>query len=224
MSSGRPSTSAPQRGGTPKLGTSTPRTASSTSATNGTSNGTTRPGSNVPRPGSTLPNKQLTNPGQGQVPVKQQQQQAEVPTTIMNAGTPMNIDQRGKKREREDGNVNGIVNGVLPHSGVLPTGQPAPPPPHALTTNGYGNGVGPPKLTVNARAGTAGIRPRPIKKQKMVSCSSILSLWDCFACCERLISRTFFLYLGYARTGEGCCSTCATTNAARRLIFFSLFG
>lgn len=86
----------------------------------------------------------------------------------MRAGTPMNIDQRGKKREREDGNVVG-VNGVAPHTGVLPTGPTAPPQPQALMTNGYGNGIGPPKLIVNARAGTAGIRPRPTKKQKMVS-------------------------------------------------------
>jgi hypothetical protein len=79
---------------------------------------------------------------------------------------PMNIDQRGKKREREDR----VVNGVVPsHTGVLPTGLAAQPPPQALTTNGYGNGIGPPKLTINSRAGTAGIRPRPTKKQKMVS-------------------------------------------------------
>lgn len=123
----------------------------------------------MPRPGSTLPNKPIMHLGQGQVPVKQQQQQqqAEVPMTIMRAGSPMNIDQRGKKREREDG-MNGVVNGVAPHTGVLPTGLAAPPP-QALTTNGYGNGIGPPKLIVNARAGVAGIRPRPIKKQKMVS-------------------------------------------------------
>ena len=128
------------------------------------------------RPGSTLPNKPTVHLGQGQAPVKPQPQQAEVPTTIMRAGTPMNVDQRGKKREREDGNVvgmNGVVNGVAPsHAGVLSTGLAAQPPPQALTTNGYGNGIGPPKLTVNARAGTDGIRPRPIKKQKMVSCSS----------------------------------------------------
>jgi len=125
----------------------------------------------VPRPGSTLPNKPMMHLGQGQVPVKPQPQQAEVPTTIMRADTPTNVDQRGKKREREDGNVvgmNGLVNGVAPpHTGVLPTGLVAQPPPQALTTNGYGNGIGPPKLTVNSRAGTAGIRPRPTKKQKM---------------------------------------------------------
>ena len=99
-----------------------------------------------------------------------QQQSAEVPTMIMRTGTPMDIDQRGKKREREDGNIG--MNGV---NGVLPSGLAAqPPPPQALTTNGYGNGIGPPKLTVNARAGTAGIRPRPTKKQKMVSCSFLV--------------------------------------------------
>ena len=100
-----------------------------------------------------------------------------MPTTIVRAGTPMKIDQvqpRGEKREREDGNVvgtNGVVNGVAPHTGALPTGLAAPPP-QALTTNGYvnGNGIGPPKPIVNARAGTGSVRPRPIKKQKLVSC------------------------------------------------------
>lgn len=75
--------------------------------------------------------------------------------------------------------MNGVVNGVAPQTGVLSTGlaaaSPAPPP-QALTTNGYvnGNGIGPLKVIANARAGTAGVRPRPIKKQKMVSCSSFL--------------------------------------------------
>ena len=133
----------------------------------------------------------------------------------MRAGSPMNIDQRGKKREREDG-MNGVVNGVaVSHTGVLPTGLAAQPPPQALTTNGYGNGIGPPKLVVNARAGTAGIRPRPIKKQKMVS------LFLVPFSCEMIDSHRE--YLGCARSGEGCCSTCTTTtNAARRLIFVSL--
>lgn len=51
--------------------------------------------------------------------------------------------------------------------------------------------------------------------------------WGCFYLnrCETVDLTYFFpLYLGCARTGEGCYSTCATTaNAARRLIFFSLF-
>lgn len=152
---------------------STPRPAS-TSATNVASArpGSTvpRPGSTVPRPGSTLPNKPMMQ--SGQVSVKQQQ--VETPTAIVRAGTPMNVDvqQRGKKREREDGNVgmNGIgsVNGVTPHAGVLPTGLAAPPVP-APTTNGHvnGNGIAPPKVVANSRAGTAGVRPRPIKKQRM---------------------------------------------------------
>ncbi|KAF8806988.1 hypothetical protein BYT27DRAFT_7101295 [Phlegmacium glaucopus] len=178
--SGRPSTSVPQRGATPKSGgasVGTPRPAS-TAAPNGASAGTARPGSTVPRPGSTvprpsstLPNKPTMHPGQGQVPVK-----VEAPTTIMRAGTPMNVDQvqqRGMKREREDGGVvgmNGVggVNGVAPHSGIHPTGLSAPPAP-ALTTNGHvnGNGIGPPRMAANAKAGTAGVRPRPIKKQRM---------------------------------------------------------
>jgi hypothetical protein len=121
----------------------------------------------------------MMHPGQGQVPVKQQQ--VEAPTAIMRAGTPMNVDQvqqRGKKREREDGHVagmNGVVNGLAPQSAILPTGLTASAA-QAPMTNGYvnGSGVAPPKMVVNAKAGTAGIRPRPIKKQKMVSCSSFL--------------------------------------------------
>ena len=134
-----------------------------------------RPGSTVVRPGSTLPNKPMMHPGQGQVPVPVQQQ-VEPPTTIVRAGTPMNVDQiqqRGKKREREEGNAfgtNGVVNGVTPHAGGFPTGLAAPLA-QAPMMNGYvnGNGIVPPKMAVNVRAGTAGVRPRPIKKQKMVS-------------------------------------------------------
>jgi len=178
LTSRRLSTSAPQRGGTPKPGgVSTPRPATNdpSAATRPGSTVTRpgsvpRPGSTVPRPGSTLPNKPVMQSGQGQVPVKQQQQQAEAPT-IMRAGTPMNVDQvqpRGKKREREEVvgmNGVGIMNGVAPQSGV--TMGLAVPQAQAPATNGYVNGNGIPKMIANARAGTAGVRPRPIKKQKM---------------------------------------------------------
>ena len=173
-------------------------TPASTASTNGTSTATRpgsavpRPGSTVPRPGSTvsrpssmLPNKPMMHPGQGQVPVKPQQ--VDPPTTTMRAGTPMNVDQiqqRVKKREREDGNIIGMtvvgaVNGVAPHSGVLPTGlAAAQAQAQAPTTNGYvnGNGIGP-KTVANAKAGTAGVRPRPTKRQKIVSCSFFVLLF-----------------------------------------------
>ena len=143
-----------------------------------------RPGSTVPRPGSTLPNKPVMHPGQGQVPIKQQQQQGEAPT-IMRTGTPMNVDQvqpRGKKREREEvvgmnGVGVGVMNGVAPQSGV--TVGLAVPPAQAPATNGYVNGNGIPKMIANAKAGTAGVRPRPIKKQKMVSCSPYFLVPSC---------------------------------------------
>lgn len=237
LSSRRPSTSAPQAGGTPKpvgASPSTPR-AASTTATNGISVGTTRPGSTVPRPSSTLPSKPMTHPGQGQMPVKQQQQ-IDAPPTIMRAGTPMNIDQiqqRGKKREREDSNVgmNGVANGIAPHSGVLPAGL-AVPPAQAPMANGYvnGNGIVPSKMVVNARAGTAGVRPRPIKKQKMVSYPSfvphysfaalgvLLESFTAVNCCADVTQ--LLLYLGCARAGERCCSSCATADTTRRLTFF----
>jgi len=219
----------------------TPRPASTT-ATNGASAGTARPGSTVPRPGSTvprpgstvprpgstLPNKPRLHPGQGQVPVK-----VEASATIMRAGTPMNVDQvqqRGKKREREDGSIvgmNGVggVNGVAPHSSVPPTGLVVPPAP---ATNGYinGNGIAPPKMAANAKAGTAGVRPRPIKKQRMVSCSSsfllVIPSWISRVMLE--LSSTvvngctdLLNPLGRARTGEGCCRSCATADTARRV-------
>lgn len=168
----------------------------STTVTNGTSAGTMRPGSTVPRPGSavprpgstvprsgsTLPNKPMMHPGQGQVPVKQQL--VEAPTTVMRVGTPMNVDQvqqRGKKREREDGSVAGMngvgVNGIAPHSGVVVPGLavlPALAPTINGHVNGNGNGIEPTKMVPNARAGTASVRPRPIKKQRMVSYFSFL--------------------------------------------------
>jgi hypothetical protein len=86
----------------------------------------------------------------------------------------MDVDpsfHRGKKREREDGPVvNGLVHtNPNPHGGVNGNG-------------GYANGHGavaatsvvheqqqqPKPGVMNAKAGTGNIRPRPIKKQRMV--------------------------------------------------------
>ncbi|KAH9481400.1 hypothetical protein JR316_0005926 [Psilocybe cubensis] len=107
-----------------------------------------RPGSAVPRPGSTVPKP-------GSVPMKQQQP--------LRSGTPMDVDQqRGKKRERDDGGtVNGAVNG---------NGNGA----HMNGHNGHSTANGtqqfhPGHHALNSKAGTGNIRPRPIKKQRMLS-------------------------------------------------------
>jgi hypothetical protein len=62
----------------------------------------------------------------------------------------MEQEKRGKKRERDDtGSVAEGVNGVGAVNG--------------------GVNMNPPKAILNAKAGMAGIRPRPIKKLRMVS-------------------------------------------------------
>lgn len=89
----------------------------------------------------------------------------------------MEVDQhRGKKREREEGPP--VVNGA--HVNVNVNGGAVP----VVTTNGYANGVPnglsntnghglvqqkQPAIALNAKAGTGNIRPRPIKKQRVVS-------------------------------------------------------
>ena len=127
--------------------------------------------------------------------------------------------------EREDGNVVGL-NGVMNSVTMTPsyTGVAAlPPPPQALTTNGYSNEIGPLKLTVNATTGTAGVRLRPtrIKKQNVLFLL-IIPLLFYLNRFEQFISRAFFLYLECARTGEGCCSTCPTTQRCRTSVFLFL--
>lgn len=79
--------------------------------------------------------------------------------------TPMSVDlSRGKKRDREDGAAMGTpVNGVPPVADAYVNG---------MSVNGIGNGNGMTK--VNAKAGSAGVRPRPAKKQRMVSLRSFL--------------------------------------------------
>lgn len=81
----------------------------------------------------------------------------------------MEVDQqRGKKREREDGlpAVNGAhvnVNGGVVTNGYANGG-----------VNGVSNANGTvqqkaPTIALNAKAGTGNVRPRPIKKQRVVS-------------------------------------------------------
>ena len=125
-----------------------------------------RVGSTVPRPESAAP-KSAT-------PI---QEQAGAPT-IVKKSTPMEVDQhRGTKREREEGQP--VVNGPHVNGGAVP----------AVIANGYVNGVPnglpntnglvqqkPSAIALNAKAGTGNVRPRPIKKQRVVShCSLFFS-------------------------------------------------
>lgn len=175
-------------GGTPKPSAGTPRPSSrATNATPGLSNtatpsagqagtagnlsgvprpGVARPRSAVPRPGSTVPRPGSAVSANKQVGAGLQQQRTGTPAGAR-PSTPMDVDsgQRGKKRERDDS---------LPNGGAHAHGNP-----HAANNglpngNGYANGAPnggmPPRPGImNAKAGTGNIRPRPIKKQRMVS-------------------------------------------------------
>lgn len=163
--------------GTPRPGSTTTTTAAAAPPTTGVASGgprgaASRPTSTVPRPGSVVPRpgSAVPRPGSG-VPVKPpavvQQQLPQV-----RPGTPMDVDQqRGKKREREETNGNGVVHG---------NGNGMP----MVNGNGLLNGTGHPQHqqpkqqngmvqakpgVINAKAGTGNIRPRPMKKQRMVS-------------------------------------------------------
>jgi hypothetical protein len=106
-----------------------------------------RPGSAVPRPGSTAPRPSSTAPT---LNIKQEPLPPAMVSTPTNASSE---SLRGKKREREDG--------IIPVNGV-------PPPPESTYMNGVVNGNGVPKVPANAKAGLTGVRPRPVKKQRMV--------------------------------------------------------
>lgn len=141
----------------PKQTVGTPRPGSSSTGTRPI----VRVGSTVSRPESAAPKSATPT-----------QEQAGAPAN-MKRGTPMEVDQhRGKKREREEGPP--VVNG-----GAVP----------AVTTNGYANGVPnglsntnglvqqkQPAIALNAKAGTGNIRPRPIKKQRVVCLFSFFFL------------------------------------------------
>ncbi|KAG6842325.1 hypothetical protein C0991_010614 [Blastosporella zonata] len=117
-------------------------------------------GSTVPRPGSAaaknaLPPVQTATP-RVSTPLRSATTVTVTPTSAHAYQTTFE-DKRGMKRERDE----------------LPV--PVQPPPNgvgAQHVNGVGNGhghvaVNSPKAVVNAKAGTAGIRPRPLKKQRM---------------------------------------------------------
>lgn len=106
-------------------------------------NAVPRPGSAVPRPKSTVP-----RPGSTKPPIVAGQ--AAVTGTPLRSGTPMQVDQqRGMKREREDNVVNGTA-----------VGNGHAPPTTAASAS---------MMMVDAKPTFSGVRPRPIKKQRMVS-------------------------------------------------------
>ncbi|KAF5382009.1 hypothetical protein D9615_004376 [Tricholomella constricta] len=123
-----------------------------------------RPGSTVPRPGSTVSRPGSAKPTVTPVQVPLGRVSTPLRSGVVGPGTPLRTtvtpasanpyqlsidsDKRGKKRERDDVTVAGNVIG-------------------ATNVNGNIAATNPPKAVLNAKAGTAGIRPRPIKKQRM---------------------------------------------------------
>lgn len=87
------------------------------------------------------------------------------PTPGTATGAPADTS-RGVKREREDSvsHLNGAAQGQTPTPGVT------------VVTNGW---VKPPPGVLNAKAGSAGVRPRPIKKQRVV-CVTIYAPVTCW--------------------------------------------
>ncbi|KAF6759958.1 hypothetical protein DFP72DRAFT_805918 [Ephemerocybe angulata] len=172
----------PQGTGTPLRNPSTPRSAA-------VSGGTPRPGSTIPRPGSTAPKvgtpaatpvQSIPPPNATKAPVPRPGSTVPRPGASNAAGlpprpasvkpspivssqavsTPHGEISRGQKRPREEAgqpNPHQTMNGT---NGVM---------------NGSGNGYGPPpagpglppKPVLNAKAGSGGVRPRPVKKQRM---------------------------------------------------------
>ncbi|KAK2460327.1 hypothetical protein APHAL10511_007716 [Amanita phalloides] len=107
-----------------------------------------RPSSAVPRPKPIVP-----RPGSTKPPITAGQTSTSTSGAVgagtpLRSGTPMQVDQqRGTKRERDDTVVNGAAAG---------NGQ-------GLPTTAIGTSM----IIADAKAGVAGVRPRPIKKQRM---------------------------------------------------------
>lgn len=128
-----------------------------------------RPGSTVPRPGSAVSKLGSTmRPTSAASPnIKQEQKMHTLPVQI--PGPPAMVTtsrtatatpdlHRGKKRDRDDGMLSNVtINGTSATDTHL----------NGTTLNGIGNGNGLSKL--NAKAGSGGVRPRPSKKQRVVS-------------------------------------------------------
>ncbi|KAF9468038.1 hypothetical protein BDZ94DRAFT_1304781 [Collybia nuda] len=169
-------------------------------------NGSTvpRPGSAVPRPGSTKPTLAPVQVPVGRVstPFRTGGGSSGAPLRSAGTATPTNTtqnpfissmdhDKRGKKRDR-DGPSGIAVNGLM------------------INGHGAGNLVNShAHQTTNARAGMDGIRPRPVKKQRMVSVTVILSLLSPFLHLGRYFIFRFWwltsaIAPGYPGTSKGC--------------------
>ncbi|KAF9004000.1 hypothetical protein BDQ17DRAFT_1390390 [Cyathus striatus] len=156
-------------------GNGIPRTAGNTrpSTPAGGGVGTPRPLSTVPRPGSTVPRPGSAVPRPGSTAPAQTPQSHGLPykpvgtplrTVTPTVNTAMDVDYRGKKRDRDDAplsaNGNGYGNGVMGNGNGYQQQQQA--------MNGAGMGMmNGSKTAVGAKAGVAGVRPRPIKKQRV---------------------------------------------------------
>ena len=113
------------------------------------------------------------------------------PAPTPGAGAPANAT-RGLKREREEsvGQMNGGGPGQAQTPGVT------------VVTNGWSK---PAATVVNAKAGNAGVRPRPIKKQRVV-CALVAN-------CSLGGEKTDPTVAGHAGAGAG--DACAAADAAR---------
>ncbi|RXW17290.1 hypothetical protein EST38_g8566 [Candolleomyces aberdarensis] len=163
---GNPSTprSAVVSGGTPRPGSTVPRPGSTISRP-GTASGTPaatpvqpvqsaakppvpRPGSTVPRPGSTIQGLPPRPPSTHPAP----------PVTSMKVSTPYGDQPRGQKRPRDEANPGQMTNGSNGNGALNGTSNGTAP---------VSGGVVPPKPFLSAKAGSAGVRPRPVKKQRV---------------------------------------------------------
>ncbi|KAI0762054.1 hypothetical protein BC629DRAFT_1544646 [Irpex lacteus] len=146
----QPSQAHPRHGSQPpsKLSVSTPsqppqQTSSQPSGITPAGVGTPRPvGTPVPPPGTTAPGRHTPIPTPAPTPGGQ------------TAGAGDN--RRGVKREREDS--------VTQLNGTTVSAQ-GPAPGVTVSTNGPAKTTG---VVLNAKAGSGGVRPRPLKKQRMV--------------------------------------------------------
>lgn len=117
---------------------------------------------------------------------------------------PAEQEKRGKKRERDDVGVGDIGVGVAEGiNGVVGVNNRA--------------NMNPAKAIISAKAGMAGIRPRPIKKLRMVSVALPWALHFLFShlqlvsfCLLTSASRP-----GYPRTVKGCSCDAAAYSPGR---------
>lgn len=132
-------------------GSAVPRPGSSSTLPKQSSVPVSIPDSTFPRPGPTKPALPPVQVPVGRVATPSRSAGTATPTSAVQSvfSHPVEQEKRGQKRERDDDSVTEGVNGV----GAV---------------NGSAN-MSPPKAILNAKAGMAGIRPRPIKKLRMVS-------------------------------------------------------